>query len=128
MKKKLLICLAVLSLTLSSMLFFVACSKADDIYYTTQDGIELTKEQYDNLTKVYTQEELDVLPPPFIEQNKNDPNLKLAGGAYYTTRNGIELTREQYNKLRKDYTLEEIEVLDESTINKHAPGEDLDGN
>ncbi|MFR1722111.1 hypothetical protein [Emergencia timonensis] len=76
MRKKLSVSFIVLLLILTSI-SLVSAYTVNDVYYTTEHGVELTKAQYDNLTKVFTPEELDCLAIPAIEEMKNDTKLKL---------------------------------------------------
>lgn len=65
----------------------VHANSIGNTYFTAENGVELTKAQYDNLIKVYTLEEINILPAAFIEQIKNDTKLRLIGydEAYYIT-------------------------------------------
>lgn len=84
-----------------------------DIYYTTQHGVELTQIQYENLTKVYTPEELDCLPIPFIERNKNDDQLRLADSdeAYVVTQTFYDDNNQPINTINKEVSETEAMML-----------------
>lgn len=70
-----LVCTAILAISIVPTVPTLAATS--DVYYTTQHGVELTQTEYENLTKVYTPDELDCLPIPFIEQTKRDTQLQL---------------------------------------------------
>lgn len=77
MKRKLLTNLVILSLILSTVLAVPTYAADNGVYLTTKSGAELTKTQYDNLKKIYTEEDLAVLPSDFIDEIKNEPDLLL---------------------------------------------------
>lgn len=77
MKRKLLTNLVILSLILSTVLAVPTYAADNGVYLTTKSGAELTKTQYDNLKKIYTEEDLAVLPSDFIDEIKNEPDLVL---------------------------------------------------
>ncbi len=75
MKKKIIVSVLLLSwLMISAILISVYAS--DNVYYITQHGAKLTKTQYENLTKIYTEDDLDCLPIPYIDSIKEDSTLR----------------------------------------------------
>ncbi len=72
MKKKLLS----IFVTISLMTCMAITPAFGSAYYTTAHGLELTEAQYENLTKVYTEEDLDCLPIPYIDSIKDDSTLR----------------------------------------------------
>lgn len=75
MKKKILIAYITVLLVSAVITFVYSCS--NDVFFATCHGLELTREQYDNLKKVYTNEEIKVLPVEFINEIKDITNLTL---------------------------------------------------
>lgn len=75
MKKKILIAYITVLLVSVGITFGYSCS--NDVFFATCRGLELTREQYDNLKKVYTNEEIKVLPVEFINEIKDITNLTL---------------------------------------------------
>ncbi len=75
MKKKVIIVYMTVLFASAGITFVYSCS--NDVFFATSHGLELTREQYDNLKKVYTNEEIKVLPVEFINEIKDITNLTL---------------------------------------------------
>lgn len=90
MKVKLLVLITALLLTIISL---GAANAESDVYYTTENGVELTEAQYDNLTKVFTLDELDCLGTAAIDEMKDDTNLRLIASDEVNV-----VTKTRYNK------------------------------
>ena len=70
MKKKIL-------LFIIALLLMLNCSNvyAFETYYTNPNGVELTEQQYNNLSKALKKEVIDWLPQEIIDEFKDDENL-----------------------------------------------------
>lgn len=115
MRKRILSFITLLLLVITTTVPTYANNQKNDsdIYYTTQHGVELTQTQYENLTKVYTPEELDCLPIPFIERNKNDDQLRLADSdeAYVVTQTLYDDNNQPVNTINKEVSETEAMML-----------------
>ena len=71
--KKIFIALFLLTLTFSTV---EVSAKGQDVYYTNLNGVELTEEQYKNLSKVFSEDTIATMTEESINLIKNEKNLK----------------------------------------------------
>lgn len=76
-EKKLLIGYIVLLFASAGITFFYSYVYLNDVFFTTRFGLELTKAQYDNLRKVYTNDLINILPEDHINDIKDNTHLVL---------------------------------------------------
>ena len=109
MKKKVIAAVLILSWLMISI-FLTSAYASDNVYYITQHGVKLTETQYENLAKVYTEEELDCLPIPYIDSIKDDSTLRLIASDEVSV-----VTRTRYNEKG-----EPVETINEEVTEAEA--------
>lgn len=87
-----------------AMMLFIPNIYAEEKYYVTDGGNELTKKQYQNLIKGFTLEELNDLDFDIIEAIKNDENIK------------VSETEEVIETLERDY-IDPLSISTRATTN-----------
>lgn len=106
MKKKILLSAAITLCCIPSLVF--ASSNENDVYIKTMTGVELTKKQYDNLSKGFEHNTIITMAPELIEKLKDDENIKEVNTNKYYRSSVIEIDGEQIY-YEEEITQEEYE-------------------